>query len=106
MDQTTRELLIEGAKKITRLDNQVAALEEAICPRVAARLTALEKQVGFANSNARVPNTSTQLASLMYAVTRLVAANTKVDYCREFDLAYTALVDTAKQIRKEQQAAR
>lgn len=28
-----------------RNDNQIAALEEAICPRVAARLTALERTV-------------------------------------------------------------
>ena len=31
-----------------KLENQVKALEEAICPRVAARLTALERFVGLA----------------------------------------------------------
>ena len=33
---------------LRRLQHQVRALEEAICPRVAARLTALERKVGLA----------------------------------------------------------
>lgn len=40
--------LDSGAAFRARVQNQIAALEEAICPRVAARLLALERKVGLA----------------------------------------------------------
>ena len=42
---------------MVKIENQVKALEEAICPRVAARLTALERAVG---KDVEAPPTTTK----------------------------------------------